>query len=80
MWVLTVEVFGHNCICIFILTALKIATRMVETRRSLLYNQITFVNPRAFVSSLSKNHVKAFSNYPHFTGNKIGDIVVERTE
>jgi len=64
MWVLNVEAFGQNRICIFILTALKIATRVVEIRQSLLCNQITFINPSVFVSSLNKNHVKAFSNYP----------------
>jgi len=43
----------HTCICILVLTTLKMGTRMVETWR-LLCNEITFTHPSAFVGHFKK--------------------------
>jgi hypothetical protein len=44
----------HNCICILILSNLKMATRVAETFWWLLCNKITCINPSAFIGLFNK--------------------------
>jgi len=42
----------YNCICILVLTTLKMATSFIKICLWLLCNKITFINPSAFVGLL----------------------------
>jgi hypothetical protein len=47
----------YNCIYTLVLNTLKMATWVADARRWLLYNKITFVNPKAFVGLFNKFYI-----------------------
>lgn len=44
----------YKCICILVLTTLRMVTWVTETCQWLLYNKFTFIHPPAFVGLLKK--------------------------